>query len=216
MLATKFHIQYFVIWRRNVRKSTRASVMITYMPVFIWNLAQKEVLSFTQGIVASMELSSTIRQSISRTYYDFELLISTIHASRSSLWTSLFQILRWTCHSQFVITTEKVVYLKHCCCHVYLILSISNVILFPRAKQFTAQKAFNNKKSGQWKSFLLLLCILEMIVALRLRRNGLDNRSPILPFEPPIFLAKLFPDLTIGIQIYGLQSAERNPVRKKA
>jgi len=50
-------------------------------------------------------------------------------------------------------------------CHVYLILSISNIILFPRAKQFTAEKAFNNQKSGQWRSLRLLLCILEVAVA---------------------------------------------------
>lgn len=94
----------------------------------------------------------------------------------------------------------KVFYLKHCRCHVYLILSISNVVLFPRAKQFTAEKAFNNQKSGQWKLLFLLLRILEVVVALKLRRSGVGNRSPLLPFQLLIFLAKLFQDLTTWIQ----------------
>jgi hypothetical protein len=72
--------------------------------------------------------------------------------------------------------------------------------LFPREKQFTAEKAFNNQKSGQWKLLLLLLCFLEVVVVLRLRLSGVDNRLSLLPFQALIFLAMLLPDLTTGIQ----------------
>jgi hypothetical protein len=124
-------------------------------------------------------------------------------------------MLRWTCRFQFVVTTEKLIYLKPCRCHAYLILSTRNVILFPHASSLALKKRLITKKSGQWKSLRFLLRVREVAVALRSRFSGVDNRSPPPPPRPlcPFFFNKVTPS-SPNRDAEDSRLSERTAVRK--